>query len=251
MYRVRWVVLGIAHAAPQVYHPNTHFVCVDGERIVLVDCPTGTTTRLPRVGLDPLQVTDVVLTHFHPDHVLGLPELLASLWLLGRKVTLHIYGLEDTLSRLQRMMALFEWSSWPDFYPVAFHPLSDEGKALALETEHTSWFTFPVRHLLPALGVRVEMPQWGKVVAYTGDTAPCPSLEELAQGADVLFHEATGEMPGHSSPAQAAALAVRVGVRQLYLVHLDPKRKAQALTEARQIFAHTGIPEEFFQLTFP
>ncbi len=251
MHQVRWIVLGIAHAVPYIHHPNTHFVCVDGERIILVDCPAGTITRLPRVGLDPMQVTDVFLTHFHPDHVLGLPELLTSLWLLERRTILHIYGLEDTLSRLQRMMALFEWSSWPDFYPVAFHPLSEDGKTLALETDHTRWFTFPVRHLLPALGVRVEMPQWGKVVAYTGDTAPCPSLESLAREADVLFHEATGEMPGHSSPAQAARLAARAGVKQLYLVHLNPKRKEQVLAEARQIFAHTAVPEEFFQLAFP
>ena len=251
MRLVRWIVLGFAHTVPYLHSPNTHFVCVEEEQTILVDCPGGTVTRLPRAGLDPLQLSAVVLTHFHPDHVVGMPELLTSLWLLGRREPLHIYGLTDTLMRLQQMMSLFEWSSWPNFFPVAFHPLPEEEGALALETKYTRWFVAPVCHLLPALGVRVEMPQWGKVLAYTGDTAPCRSLEYLARDADVLFHEATGDMPGHSSPAQAAALAAQVGVKQLYLVHLDPKQKVRALAKARQVFARTEIPEEFFQLAFP
>jgi len=63
----------------------------------------------------------------------------------------------------------------------------------------------------------------GKSIAYSGDTEPAQSLVELARGVDLLLHEATGEGPGHSSPAQAGDVARQAGVGRLVLVHYPPQ----------------------------
>ena len=74
--------------------------------------------RLQLAGVDPNKITDIILTHFHPDHVSGFAPLLMSLWLIGRKQPLNVYGLEATIDRAEKMMALYNWQQWPDFYPV-------------------------------------------------------------------------------------------------------------------------------------
>lgn len=71
----------------------------------------------------------------------------------------------------------------------------------------------------------------GLQVVFSGDTAPCPGLEQAAQGADLLICDATyaGEeyaaqarQYGHSTFAQTASLAARAGCRRLWLTHYSP-----------------------------
>jgi ribonuclease Z len=90
--------LGTASAVPDRNHQNTHFVVQTESGTVLVDCVGNPIVRLREAGIDPLSITDLVLTHFHPDHVSGVPLLLMDLWLLGRKQPLDIYGLESVLA---------------------------------------------------------------------------------------------------------------------------------------------------------
>jgi len=77
----------------------------------------------------------------------------------------------------------------------------------------------PAEHLVPTLALKILNKGTGHVVVYSGDTAPSRSVVRLARGADVLIHEATGESKGHSSPAEAGAVAQEAGVGRLWLVH--------------------------------
>ena len=77
--------------------------------------------------------------------------------------------------------------------------------------------------LIPTIGLRVEVNQTGKVLAYSCDTEPCDAVVELAEKADVLIHEATGEHQGHSSASQAGSIATQAKAGSLYLIHYDPK----------------------------
>jgi len=248
---MRWVVLGTASAVPKEGLANTHFAFEDGERLVLVDAPEGVSLFLQRAGLSPQAITDIVLTHFHPDHVSGLVPLLMGLWLRGRQAPLHLYGLEYTLSRVETLMDLFAWKNWPNFYPLTLHRIPEEEYAPVLETPRSRWVASPGRHVIPAMGLRVEMPSAGQILVYSADTEPCAAIERLAQNASVLFHEATGDFAGHTSPEQAAALAVRAGVERLCLVHLCPATAQQALAAASKVFpGAVEIPRPFQEFRF-
>ena len=104
-------------------------------------CPGNPVVRLKQAGINLNNLTDLFLTHFHPDHVSGVPSLLMSMWLLGRRAPLDIYGLSYTLDRIEKMMGFYEWEQWPDFFPVTFHRLPDAPMTLALKCDEFQIFT--------------------------------------------------------------------------------------------------------------
>mgnify|MGYP001070388108 CR=1 FL=1 len=77
----------------------------------------------------------------------------------------------------------------------------------------------PVHHMVPTIGIRVEVKRTKKVLAYSCDTEPCEQTVRLAGGADILIHEAGGATFGHSSAEQAGEIASKAEVETLYLIH--------------------------------
>ena len=216
------IILGTANSVAAPGHENTHMVFLAGGRTILVDCPGSPIARLKQAGVDPLSLTDLVLTHFHPDHLSGAPLLLVDLWLMGRTAPLDLYGLAVTLDLFEANMELYDWKKWPGFYEVRFHRLASGRKNVLIETDKLKLFAAEVCHLVPTIGVRLEHYPSGKSAAYSCDTEPCPSLLDLASGVDYLLHEATGASKGHTSPAQAGEVAAKAGAKSLYLIHYPP-----------------------------
>lgn len=247
------IILGSSNAIPDEKHENTHMVILGQERSVLIDCVSNPIVRLHQAGVALDRLTDLILTHFHPDHVSGVPLLLMDMWLLGRKVPLEIYGLAHTLERVQKLMEFYEWSSWPNFYPVTFHTLPEEALRLVFECQEYRICASPVRHLLPTIGLRVEFLEADKVLAYSCDTEPAPSVVELASGADVLIHEAAGVSRGHSSAAQAGSIARQAEVGVLYLIHYSARSQEPLalVSQAEQTFQGPVIlAEDFMEIDF-
>lgn len=247
------VILGTASAIPDENHENTHMVLVGDESTVLIDCVSNPVLRLRRAGVDFNDISHMILTHFHPDHVSGVPLLMMDMWLMGFRKNLSIYGLHHTLDRVEGVMGYYDWAHWPDFFPVAFHRLPHREMTPVLETEEFRIIASPVRHLIPTIGLRVEFLKTGKVLAYSCDTEPCPSVIDLAAGADVLIHEAAGAGPGHTSPAQAGGIARDAEVGALYLIHYPAKghNTSVMVEQARQIFdGPVALAQDFMELEF-
>ncbi|WP_322922095.1 ribonuclease Z [Paenibacillus campi] len=103
----------------------------------------------------------------------------------------------------------------------------------------------------------VGEPKKGKIVTILGDTRPCANVQLLAQGADLLVHEATflhdmketARQYYHSTAYQAAVAAHDAGVQQLILTHFssrykDEQQLQQLLAEAKTVFPHTELAIE-------
>jgi ribonuclease Z len=100
----------------------------------------------------------------------------------------------------------------------------------------------------------------GRTVIYTGDTGPSDIVRVLAEGADVLVHEATfleeeserARDTMHSTAQQAAELARDAGVRLLALTHVSPRYLGpEVVREAREIFPQTVVPRDFDVVEVP
>jgi ribonuclease Z len=232
------IVLGSSNAIPSLGHENTHLAIITPRRTLLVDCAANPIVRLEQAGIDFESVTDVILTHFHPDHVAGVPSLLMGMWLLGRRAPLTIYGLAYTVDRAEKMMELYGWDEWPNFFPVNFIRVPETELVLVLDADDMRICASPVIHFLPNIGLRFEFKPEGKSAAYSCDTEPCAALVPLAQGVDVLLHEASGPLKGHSSAAQAGDVAQKAGVGVLYLIHYPTGRfpTGDLVAEARSHF---------------
>lgn len=249
--RAYLIPLGVAAALPDAEHANTYLAVTRGGRYWLVDCADSPLSRVARAGLDPLAVQGVILTHFHPDHVYGLPAFLLQLWLLGlersgpRREPLCLYARPEVLGRVEQLVALFEPERWASMYPLEYRPVMPEVGAVLAEDEDFLITVAPTRHSVPTLAVKFTERSSGQSLVYSSDTEPCPEVEALARGAALLCHEATDTPYYHSQPAEVGALATRAGVAQLLLIHYEPARAAYLLAEARRTFGGpVGLAEE-------
>ena len=232
------VILGSSNAVPSKDHENTHLVIIGEERTILVDCVSTPVVRLEQAGVDFNDLTDIVITHFHPDHVAGVPLLLMDMWLMGRTKPINIYGLHYTMDRLEDLMGFFGWSEWPNFFPVGFYRLPEAEMAQVLDCSEFKIYSSPVHHMIPTIGLRIECRRMDKVLAYSCDTEPCEQTVRLAEGADILIHEAGGASFGHSSAEQAGEIATKAEVGKLYLIHYPTGRyaKGDIVSEARRTY---------------
>jgi ribonuclease Z len=98
----------------------------------------------------------------------------------------------------------------------------------------------------------------GRKIVYTGDTQPFKEMVAFSKDADVLVHEATFDSEltdlakdyGHTTAAQAAEIAKKARVDQLFLVHISPRYLDARVLEndARTIFPRSFIPKDFQEI---
>jgi ribonuclease Z len=216
----------------------------------LIDCVSSPLLRLEKAGVDFNNLTDIVLTHFHPDHVSGVPLLLMDMWLMGRHKAINIHGLQHTLDRVEELMGFYGWEHWPDFFPVGFYRLPAQEMTPVVDSADVRIFSSPVHHLLPTIGLRLEFNQSNKVLAYSCDTEPCEEVVRLAAGADILIHEAAGPTHGHSSAEQAGDIANQAEAGALYLIHYPTGRYAEGdlVAQARRRYQGEVVLAEDFMV---
>ncbi len=180
------------------------------------------------IGTSICEVTDLILTHFHADHLGSLPLLIMDMWLEKRQNPLIIYGLEYTLDRVKKLLELFNWQNWQNMFPVEFNVIAETGMEDLIVGKNVVVSALPVLHLVPTVGLRFEFSS-GRIVTYSCDTEPCENLYRLAQDADVLLQESAGESKGHTSAKQAGEIATQCGVKKLILIHYDKRQGEQNL----------------------
>ncbi|NDJ52262.1 MAG: MBL fold metallo-hydrolase [Chloroflexi bacterium] len=205
---------------PDEDHENTHMVLQGPAGAILIDCVGRPLTNLKKIGIAFNDLHDIILTHFHPDHVGSVPNLLITSWLLGRREPLRLYGLAHCMERIEDLMTMYHWEEWRGFYPVAFHYVPEREDVLVFENEDFRITSSPVRHYVPVIGLRIEVKETGFVLAYSSDTVPCPEVVRLSKDADLLIHEAAGFEPlGHAAAYQAGEMATKAGAKRLGLIH--------------------------------
>jgi ribonuclease Z len=233
----RVTVLGSSNAIAKSDQENSYLLVESDARKIMVDCGNHPVAGLARAGVKWEQVTDLILTHFHPDHVGSLPLLIMDMWLERRSAPLVIYGLDFTLERVKKMLDLFSWEKWKNMFSVTFREIEDNGEEGFIDDDEIQVSALPVLHLIPNIGLRFEFKN-GKIYTYSCDTEPCENLNKLAEYADVLLQESAGESKGHTSPEQAGNIATECNVKRLVLIHYEAKSgKEFLITEAKKSFA--------------
>jgi ribonuclease Z len=249
--------LGTAAAVPSAERDNTALVLYSADEVVLVDCPGSPYQKILKAGLDPMRASSLIVTHRHVDHVYGIPSLAHNLGLAGRKATLHVYALAETMKILRGFLDLFPLEAKMP-YRIELHEVPAKEGYPVLLAKGFRIFSTPVKHGAPNIGLRVEFDSPGErgAVVYSSDTSPCPSLTALARGADTLIHEATfahsdaarAASDGHTTGYQAGEIARQAGVKRLFLCHFSAGlhgREDELRQEAIRSFAGpVEIPEE-------
>ncbi|MCX6749732.1 MAG: ribonuclease Z [Candidatus Pacearchaeota archaeon] len=105
--KIKIIFLGTSDAIPSAKRNHPSFLLVyEGENI-LVDCGEGTQRQFRKAGLNPCKLTRMLITHWHADHILGIPGLIKTLALSGYNKTLYVYGPRGTRFLMEALLKLF------------------------------------------------------------------------------------------------------------------------------------------------
>lgn len=220
---LRLTVLGSASPYPSVDNPCSGYLLSSGDTRVWVDAGTGTLAQLQRhVRLDELNA--IWISHLHADHAADL--LTAYYGALFADVRLDapipLYGPPGVADRLAHFLTNTSTRS-PIESAFAVDELYDGHQARAGTLTLTSR---AVAHGMPAFALRAEAA--GRSLVYSGDTAPCPNLTELAEECDALLCEAdsaqapSDEEPVHHTPEDAGETAGSARAGRLIVTHVGP-----------------------------
>ena len=229
-----------------------------GETIFLADCGRGVLMRAAAVGVGAANLTAVLLTHLHSDHITDLSDVITTRWITSLvPAPLPIIGPPGTRAVVEATLAALA----PDISYRIGHHADITAPPEVTVTEYTAgqvWDDGGVRIIAgatdhrpvePTIAFRIEFD--GTSVVLAGDSVPCATLDALASGADALVHTAirkdlveqvpvqrlTDILDYHSSVEQAAATAARAGVQTLVLTHYVPPLTAGTEDQWRALAA--------------
>lgn len=219
---------------------------VIGGLVYLFDAPNGVARQLALAGLSLDRLGQVFITHNHSDHVLDVGSLLVLAWGSGLKSPVGIYGppplrkiVHDSFaaSNYDRKVRMREEGRPPLRPLIHVHEQAEGGVVYRDANVTVSSAVVDHYTVKPAFAYRLDTP--ARSIVISGDTTYSEALVNLAQGADLLIHEAmyldgvtqlagSNEslkdhlMRSHSTTEQVGMVAARAGVKKLVLSHLVP-----------------------------
>ncbi len=201
-----------------------------GDQTLIFDAGRGAAQRLDQLGVSFAQINAVFLTHLHSDHVIGLPDLWLSGWILARRtVPWELLGPAGTASMADHLARAFSFDieirikDGNQSPPGARLVARDIGPGVVYDRRGVKVTAFLVDHgmVAPALGYRIEY--GGRTVVLSGDTRFSPNLIAAARGANLLVHEVAlapidvdssasyyRAFAHHTTPEQAGDIFTRV-----------------------------------------
>ena len=269
---------------------------------LLIDCGEGTQIAMKEVGWSANPIDTICFTHYHGDHISGLPGLLLSMGNSDRKEPVTLIGpkgLEKVVNSL-RIIA----PGLP--FKLNFIELSEDCQTIEINGYHLT--AFKVNHNVTCYGYTIDIkrggrffpelakenevpmklwsrlqkgeiieqdgiiytpqmvlgaPRKGLKVTYCTDTRPLDSIVEAAKDSDLFICEgmyaekeklAKAKQYKHMTFYEAADMAKRANVQELWLTHFSPSlvRPQEYLPEVQKIFpnAHLGKDGKSVELVF-
>ncbi len=155
-------LLGTSSLIPLPDRAETAAVLRCAGHSILFDCGEGTQCAARKAGVSLMKTDLIALTHYHGDHIFGLPGLMQTMAMMGRTERLWITGPGELQEELEPVLKLTGWVT----YPVELLPMPEEGLPLAglapgwpAEARLTA---FPTEHRVPSQGYCFTLGRPGK-----------------------------------------------------------------------------------------
>jgi ribonuclease Z len=255
----RVILLGTGTPNPEPEHSGPAVAIVTGQSVYVVDCGPGVVRRAAQAGIRMDQLTRVFITHLHSDHTTGLPDLIFTPAVTGRKDPFEIYGPPGIAAMTNHIL-----TAWKEDMDIRLHGLEpavkqayvvhahevrpgviyrdDAVRVSAIQVVHGAWKY--------AYGYRFEA--GGKVIVISGDTTYSTALLEAARDCDILVHEFYSQKgldartpdwqryhaAYHTSAIDLGKLAAAARPKKLVLYHELPMGQPpeQVIREIREHF---------------
>ncbi len=180
---IKVTFLGTADAIPSAMRNPTSILLNYNKENILIDCGEGTQRQFRKARLNPCKVTRILISHWHGDHVLGIPGLLQTLALSGYKKTLFVYGPKGTKSFMKSLLNTFVFR---ERYPIKV----EEVNGKFFETEDFYLEAKKMTHGIPCNAytfikkgqMRIDKKKLKKSKLPLG-----PLLQKLKQGRNIVY----------------------------------------------------------------
>lgn len=147
------LVLGSSSATPTTNrNPSAQLLNV-AERFFLIDCGEATQIQLRKFKARFQKINHILISHLHGDHFFGLPGLMASMHLLGRKQDLNIYAPKELKEIIDKINTV---SDTKLSYKINWHFTSNKSLNLLFEDDKVEVFSFPLKHRIFCTGFLIK-----------------------------------------------------------------------------------------------
>ncbi|CAG7645952.1 Ribonuclease BN [Paenibacillus solanacearum] len=229
------IFMGTASAAGSTERDNTYLLLRHHEDCWLIDTGGNPLGKLKQAGIPLDRIKGVMLTHFHVDHMYGLPSLLWGMWIGGRTAPFTIYCSSTGEAQLRAILEGYQVAQWPIKFDLRIHAFDWTEPSPLFSEQGLSVSTFPSLHGVPTVGFKVEADD--RVLIYSADTSPNERICSEPK-IDLLIHEATkarGKMKTHTSLEDVVRFYPMERIGQLYAVHLtDNEPYGEVLAECSE-----------------
>ena len=250
-------LLGTGYPRPVMERFGPSILIEAGKEKLLFDCGRGVTQRLYQLKVPFGEVTSLFLTHLHSDHIVGIPDVYLTGWLLGRTTPLRVWGPAGTAEMMSHLEQAYQFDihtrrdvdeKLPGQGAVVVAKDIEQGVVYQNNDLRVTAFAVDHSPVKPAFGYRVDYA--GHSVVLSGDTRYSENLIRFSQGADILIHEVidpeaylagdrlfSPEMKQkviahHTNPEQAGTIFNKVKPKLAVYSHIVP-------FDAPDLVAHT------------
>jgi ribonuclease Z len=259
---IKVTLLGTGNPRPVMNRLGPSILVEAGNQNMVFDCGRGCTERLHQLKIPFSEVTALFLTHLHSDHIVGIPDLWLTGWIMGRSTPLRVWGPSGTGQMMKHLEEAYAFDihtrrdvdeQLPEQGVVI--QAKDIEQGVVYESGGVKVTAFMVDHGLvkPALGYRVNYA--GRSVVLSGDTRYSENLIKFAQGTDVLVHEVLAAnayrslhtaltprqvqrvMEHHTKTEEAGMVFAKVKPKLAVYSHIVPPDATDLIADTRKTYS--------------
>lgn len=233
-FRVTLLGTGVPIPRPDRFGPST--LIEAGDHTLLIDAGRGATMRLFQLGVPIGKLDALLLTHFHSDHTVGIPDLWLTGWLssyfANRRRPFNVIGPVGTARLMHHLEAAYaqdieiriqDEKLAREHAAIAVKEFTEDG--IVYEAGDLRVIAFSVDHgeaIKPAYGYRIEYQN--RVAVISGDTRYNANLVRYGAGADLLVHEVAMARP---------ELLDEIVIQRILNHHTSPQEAGRVFTETK------------------
>ncbi len=241
-------VLGSSSSFPPQSESTAALHLTGKKDSILVDAGGNIPRLLADCGFDYRQLTEVLISHSHPDHTYGLPFLSHCFYHGGKKMTCR--APEDTIARLKKKLDAFELEDEVKYLDFVFEPIPVDKPVKFKVDKSLQIQTVPTSHSRPGVGFLFEGP--AQNILYTSDTAQNEILLDLEEKLDVLLIDCQATEAyrryfedSHCSSLEVGEIAAELKVGSVVPFHYNttefPVKREELTAEIRKNYGGTII----------
>lgn len=241
-FRVTLLGTGVPIPRPDRFGPST--LIEAGGHTLLIDAGRGATMRLFQLGVPIGRIDALLLTHFHSDHTVGIPDLWLTGWLSSyfgnRRRPFNVVGPVGTAKLMHHLEAAYthdieirveDEKLAREHVAITVNEFAEDG--VVYQSGDLRVVAFTVDHgdaIKPAYGYRIEYR--GRVAVVSGDTRYNANVLRYGKGADLLVHEVAMAPPN---------LLGQADIQRIVDHHTSPQEAGQVFAKTRPklaVFTH-------------